>query len=145
MARAQVRRPPGQPPLRSEAALDALDKGFSAAAARVGGPVDHWYGLAGATLRVRFAGPALLSHLPPALDGLALPPVEHPDLTACAWDTASTGVALAPSTIVQLRGASDAALEWPVRCLARLPCYRLDLGREPAAMAEAVREVLARC
>jgi hypothetical protein len=58
---------------------------------------------------------------------------------------ASALLALAPSTIVQLRGASHAALEWTARCLARLPCYRLDLGREPAATAEAVREVLARC
>lgn len=58
---------------------------------------------------------------------------------------ASARLAVAPSTIDQLRGASDAALEWMARCLARLPYYRLDLGREPAAMADDVREVLARC
>jgi hypothetical protein len=349
VARGPVLRSPGQHPLRSQAALDAIHEGFRSAVARVGGSADRWYTLAGATLKVRFAGPALLSRLTPALDHLASPPVEHPDLTVCAWDTASTGVAvpgppdagragadgpvyalyqpepeslsmlsparqhgahwvpdagkltshecaaplrpllhwwqrecgrqlvhggavgtdvgavllagpsgagkstcalacllggldylgddyvlldtegepsvhcvyssaklnpdhvgivpslvplitnpgqlgtekalwflhahyprqvrrrlplravlvprvgrgrecrierisaasallaLAPSTIVQLRGAPDAALEWMARCLAQFPCYRLDLGREPAAMADAVREVLARC
>jgi hypothetical protein len=58
---------------------------------------------------------------------------------------ASALLALAPSTIVQLRGAPDAALGWMARCLARLPCYRLDLGRELAPIADAVWEVLARC
>jgi hypothetical protein len=107
VARAQVRRPPGQHPLRSEAALDALHEGFSAAAARAGGPVDRRYGLAGATLRVRFAGPALLSHLTPALDDPAPPPVEHPDLTVCARDTAATGVAVPGPPDVGRAGADS--------------------------------------
>ena len=58
----------------------------------------------------------------PALDHRASPPVAHADLTVCAWDTASTCrierisgasalLALAPSTILQLGGAPDAALE----------------------------------
>jgi hypothetical protein len=54
-------------------------------------------------------------------------------------------LALAPSTVIQLRGASDVALERMARCLARVPCYRLDLAREPRAIAAGVRDVLARC
>jgi len=54
-------------------------------------------------------------------------------------------LALAPSTIVQLRGQSEATLAWMARCLAPLPCYRLDAGRDLAAIADTVREVLAKC
>lgn len=53
-------------------------------------------------------------------------------------------LALAPSTIIQLRGVSDSAFAWMARFVARLPCYRLELGREPASIADAVRELIAR-
>lgn len=131
MARGPVRRSPGQRPLRSQAAFDALDEGFRAAEARVGGSVDRWYTLARATLRVRFAGPALLSRLTHALDHLVSPPVEHPDLTVCAGDTASTGVAV-PDPLDAKRAGADGLV------------YSL-YQREPASVADAVREVLARC
>ena len=53
-------------------------------------------------------------------------------------------LALAPSTIIQLRGVDDRAFAWMARFVARLPCYRLELGREPASIADAVRELIAR-
>jgi hypothetical protein len=38
----------------------------------------------------------------------------------------------------------DRAFAWMARFVARLPCYRLELGREPASIADAVRELIAR-
>lgn len=56
-------------------------------------PLDRTYSLAGYRVRLRFAGPALLPVLTPALDHLqtanAGPP---PDLTIALWDSATTGI-----------------------------------------------------
>jgi hypothetical protein len=51
-------------------------------------------------------------------------------------------LALAPSSIVQLSGAGDDALRFMGRFVGGLPCYRLELGREPASIADAVRALL---
>jgi hypothetical protein len=60
------------------------------------GPVDHYYGLAGTTVRLCFAGDGLVPYLTPALEHLRIPPVEACDLTLCPWDTESTGVRMPP-------------------------------------------------
>ena len=63
-------------------------------AVKVVDSTDSFYNLGGATIRVRFAGSALIPQLTPALAHLKTEPVEQPDLTICAWDSASTGVKL---------------------------------------------------
>lgn len=52
----------------------------------------HCYRIAGYTVRLAFAGPALISLLTPALAHLACPAEATPDLTLCLWDGSSTGV-----------------------------------------------------
>ncbi len=68
---------------------------FLSAAARVG-HVDYCYSLAGTTVRLRFAGDALVSQLTPALEHLRISPVSSPDFTVCLWDSESTGIAMVP-------------------------------------------------
>jgi hypothetical protein len=51
-------------------------------------------------------------------------------------------LALAPSSIVQLSGAGDDALKFMGRFVGGLPCYRLELGRDPASIVDAVRALL---
>jgi len=53
----------------------------------------YYYQLAGYTIQLIFAGPALVPFLTPALDHLACPPVLQPHLTLYLWDEESTGVA----------------------------------------------------
>lgn len=53
---------------------------------------DRFYAIAGFTIRLRFAGPALLPRLLPALEHLATDPVSFPDLTVSLWDSGSTSV-----------------------------------------------------
>tara|TARA_R110000823_G_scaffold130015_12_gene257901 strand:+ start:11592 stop:12659 length:1068 start_codon:yes stop_codon:yes gene_type:complete len=50
--------------------------------------------LAGRTLRLEFAGPAMQACVVPALDHLPRVPDAVPDLRVCIFDSASTGVAL---------------------------------------------------
>ena len=52
--------------------------------------VDRWYTIAGQSLRLRFAGPQLVSLLSPALEHLRTAPNARPALTVCLWDVAST-------------------------------------------------------
>ena len=66
------------------------------AARRAGGKVDRFYRVAGFTLRFRFAGPALVPRLSPALAHLSSDPVDDPDLTVSLWDSVSTATAMLP-------------------------------------------------
>jgi hypothetical protein len=73
-----------------------LREAFARACRRRGGSVDHHLDLAGRHLCLRFAGPALvpailpaLAHHPSALEG-------DPDLEVELWDSASTGVPMPP-------------------------------------------------
>jgi hypothetical protein len=61
-------------------------------ARRLTGEVVHCYAIAGTTVRLSFAGEALVPHLTPALAHLRIPLVERGDLTLCLWDTESTGL-----------------------------------------------------
>ena len=60
------------------------------AAHSAGGFVDRTYTIAGLPVRLRFAGPALISPIMQAFEHLDLSDSE-PLLTVCLWDTASTG------------------------------------------------------
>ena len=74
---------------------DMLD-GAAAAEQAAGGPIDRWFEIAGASVLLRFAGPALVDFACRALSHLALdgPGARGPDLTVHLWDSGSTGVAV---------------------------------------------------
>jgi hypothetical protein len=71
-----------------ETACDAFEQG----AAAVGGAIDRFYSIGGYTLRVRFAGPALMPCVTRALAHLAAKPTSTPTLTINVLDGASTGM-----------------------------------------------------
>jgi hypothetical protein len=81
-----------------------LGRAFERAADRCGieeRPVQ----IAGQSVRVRFAGEAVAAKLGRALEHLPGPPKGAPDsLTVCAWDSASSGVALPPSPLLPRPG-----------------------------------------
>jgi hypothetical protein len=74
------------------AAFAAADDASGAA----GGWVEHDLVLAGARVRVRFAGPELVPVLLPPLAHAVVPPEDEPDATVAVWDGASTRVPLPP-------------------------------------------------
>jgi hypothetical protein len=80
---------------RASAFFAAARAAFESAAAAAG-TVEQSYRFAGHIVRLRFAGPALLPAIEPALAHLAAPATAMPDLTVCLWDDASTGVPLPP-------------------------------------------------
>ena len=59
--------------------------------------VDRYYRIGRATVRLRFAGPALIPLVTPAIDHVAEPPTAAPSLTVHVWDTQSTGVPMPPA------------------------------------------------
>jgi len=63
---------------------------FGAAAIEVGGIVERSYRIGGQSIRLRFAGPALIPKLVPALGHLAHAASSERGLTIYAWDSAST-------------------------------------------------------
>jgi len=69
---------------------------FRRAERAVGGPVSRFYRIGGHVVRLRFAGPALVPLITPALGHLAEEPAPDPALTVCLWDKASTGVGMPP-------------------------------------------------
>ncbi len=73
--------------------VEAAYRRFEAAQARAG-RIDRCYSIGSFTVRVSFAGPALLPLLSSALAHLASDPHAAADLTICAWD----GTAGAPTT-----------------------------------------------
>jgi len=60
------------------------------------GAVERWFEVAGATLRVSFAGDRLVEYLAPALGHLEIPASSHADAVFHVWDSESTGVAMVP-------------------------------------------------
>lgn len=81
---------------RPEAFLDEIDNTFQRAQDAVGHAVDRFYNIGGYRVRLRFAGPALLEGVTPALQHLAIPPTATPHLTVCIWDSVSTGTEMPP-------------------------------------------------
>jgi hypothetical protein len=77
---------------RPELFFHELKQSFYQAKKAVGGTIDRYYQLGEKIIQLRFAGPALISKLTPALSHLETQPHSQPDLTINLWDSASTGV-----------------------------------------------------
>ncbi|MES2460460.1 MAG: serine kinase [Armatimonadota bacterium] len=77
-------------PPRSSAYFQTALEGFESAAENAGAVFERFYTVGGLSVCLRFAGPALLSRLTPALEHLAAIPSPNPSLTVCLWDSAST-------------------------------------------------------
>ncbi|MBD2459420.1 serine kinase [Oscillatoria sp. FACHB-1407] len=75
--------------------FDQIYASFQQAAVHVGETVERFYKLAGFTIRLRFAGHALVSPLTSALAHLPQS-TEKPDLTICIWDSTSTQTPIPP-------------------------------------------------
>ena len=71
-----------------------LDRALSAEA-KVG-TIERWFEVAGATLRVCFAGKRLVECFVPALAHLEVPATSHPDAVFHVWDSESTGLDMVP-------------------------------------------------
>lgn len=69
---------------------------FKLAEEGAGGPIERSYTVGGLSVRLRFAGPALLPLVTPALEHLSAPPSKAPALTVCLFDSASTATAMPP-------------------------------------------------
>jgi len=69
---------------------------FQQAERTADGPIDRFYTLGGDVIRLRFAGPALVSRITPALEHIATEPSSSPVLTICLWDSISTGTQMPP-------------------------------------------------
>jgi len=71
--------------------FDAVRRAFLDAERAAGGSTHRFVDVAGQTVRLSFAGPAMISRLLPALAHAEAPSIATPALTVCAWDGASTG------------------------------------------------------
>jgi GT2 family glycosyltransferase len=60
------------------------------------GTVERWFDVAGATLRLSFAGDRLVECFVPALAHLEIPAASRADAVFHVWDSESTGVAMVP-------------------------------------------------
>lgn len=76
-----------------EAYVEALTETFTNAADACGGPLDHFFDLAGFRVRVRFAAEAVADRFRDALAHRATFPGPAA-LTVCVWDSSSTGISL---------------------------------------------------
>jgi len=63
---------------------------YKKAEKEAGGPVNRYFNIAGFTILLRFAGPALIPYITPALNHLTTQHAPEPDLTVCLWDSIST-------------------------------------------------------
>lgn len=81
----------------TSAALDyfeAFHDAYATACDVLGGSLDRHYSIAGQSVVIRFAGPALLAALTRAIAHLETGPAALPSLTICVWDSESSGVAV---------------------------------------------------
>jgi len=69
---------------------------FQEAERNAGGPLDVFCEMAGYKIRLRFAGPALVPFILPALEHLIAAPCSAPALTICLWDSVSTQTRMPP-------------------------------------------------
>ena len=97
--------------------FESVYSAFQCAARSAGGEIERDYAIGGYTVRLRFAGAALVPVLAAAFDHLAAnPPPSAAGLTICLWDSASTGVSMparpwpadACTTLGEVRGFNDA-------------------------------------
>jgi hypothetical protein len=102
--------------LRPGAPASTIDPRFASfygawhdAVVSAGGVVDRYISLAGHSIRLRFAGPALIPAMTSAFAHLPSKPSPDPSLTVCLWDTASTAVGL-PAGIGSFEQYSERSL-----------------------------------
>lgn len=58
------------------------------------GSIEYYINIAGHTVKMIFAGPAMTAHYLPALEHLIVAPAVDPEFTICTWDSTSTGTPL---------------------------------------------------
>jgi hypothetical protein len=92
-------------PLHAASLGQRLDAAFASAAAAAGGTLERSFSLPGTTVRLEFAGPALVPALTGALEHLPAGSPTDPTLTVRLWDQQSTGVALPPIPWIAPNGA----------------------------------------
>src|SRR4029450_897203 len=73
-----------------------VHQAFERAERTAGDRVDRFYKIGGHTVRLRFAGSALVPLIVPALEHLATQASSAPALTICLWDSDSTGMEKPP-------------------------------------------------
>jgi len=74
--------------------FESLISAFESAQESAGGAVIRDFVIGGYTVRLQFAGSALVPYLTLALEHLAIPLARHADLTILLWDSASTHTAM---------------------------------------------------
>ena len=81
-----------------------MHEAFLEAEQQVGGSIEYDYRIGGSTVRLRFAGEALIPRITRAFAHLAAPFTPTPDLVVCLWDSASTGrrLPLLVSSLIRL-------------------------------------------
>lgn len=82
---------PSLPHVEPHVLCDMFGDAYNAALNKMGCIIQN-YRIAGYTVRLAFAGPALVSLMAPALAHLATRDEETPTLSLCLWDGASTGI-----------------------------------------------------
>lgn len=70
--------------------FETVHQAFQNAQQAAGRSIDRYYNIDGHTIRLRFAGPALVDSLTPALEHHTARPTPTPALTICIWDSVST-------------------------------------------------------
>ncbi|NEP88744.1 MAG: serine kinase [Okeania sp. SIO2C2] len=69
---------------------------YQKAETNIGGEITCFYEISGLTVRLCFAGEALISRLTTALAHLEIQAIANPDLTICIWDSTSTNTIMPP-------------------------------------------------
>ncbi|HTY45073.1 MAG TPA: serine kinase [Patescibacteria group bacterium] len=82
--------------LTPPAFFESVYQAFQKAQVRGDGPVDHFYDIAGCSIRLSFASCALVPYITPAFTHLTAQANSKPDLTICLWDSASTNTEMPP-------------------------------------------------
>lgn len=54
--------------------------------------IDRYYHIGGYSIKMQFAGRALIPYITPAFEHLRIDPIENPSLTIFLWDSESTGI-----------------------------------------------------
>jgi len=76
--------------------FNAVWQRFTWAKEAIGGSDDRFYSIGGHTIRLCFAGSALMPYITPAFEHLVARPVYEPSLTVCLWDSSSTDTDMPP-------------------------------------------------
>ena len=79
-----------------EAFFGKVYSSFLRAVEAIGGAHEYFYEVGGYSLRLRFAGPAMVPLITRALSHLEKQPGLRADLTICLWDSVSTNTEMPP-------------------------------------------------